>query len=369
MKARKDGRFARVVRIDGERFYIYGKTAKEVTDQIEELKKRHQKGLTLRDDTIFWDLAELWYYTKIKNNTRLSVSTKDMYKTVINAHVKIFADEKVREMKPLPLEGYLNSLSVSASLINKIRITFGQIFDVAIENEIISTNPMSRIGAIECDPPKREFYDHDERLHLIKAFENSNKQLHILTMLYTGMRMKEALALMWGDFDEDTQTISISKRLEFINANETTIAVPKTKAGNRNIPINEELTKLLAKARGKKFPNNPIFPRASDGEYHTRTSAGNLVRDIENILFAYCKRNKIPQIKFGYHTLRHTYTTALYDAEIDLKTMQEYLGHAESDVTLDIYTHISNTRKIQQRDKIETLYTQKQAESKVRQIK
>ena len=48
---------------------------------------------------------------------------------------------------------------------------------------------------------------------------------------------------------------------------------------------------------------------------------------------------------FTAHQLRHTYATMLYDAGVDVKTAQDFLGHADPTVTMNIYTHLSSQKK------------------------
>jgi integrase len=45
------------------------------------------------------------------------------------------------------------------------------------------------------------------------------------------------------------------------------------------------------------------------------------------------------------HDLRHSYCTMLYDAGVDLKTAQKWMGHADADVTMKIYTHLTAERE------------------------
>ena len=49
--------------------------------------------------------------------------------------------------------------------------------------------------------------------------------------------------------------------------------------------------------------------------------------------------------RFTAHQLRHTYATMLYDAGVDVKTAQDFLGHADPTVTMNIYTHLSSQKK------------------------
>jgi site-specific recombinase XerD len=51
------------------------------------------------------------------------------------------------------------------------------------------------------------------------------------------------------------------------------------------------------------------------------------------------------------HQLRHSYATMLFDAGIDVKTAQTWLGHSDIKTTLDIYTHLSEKRQSQSFEK------------------
>lgn len=48
---------------------------------------------------------------------------------------------------------------------------------------------------------------------------------------------------------------------------------------------------------------------------------------------------------FTAHQLRHTYATMLYDAGVDVKSAQKFLGHSDIQVTLKIYTHLSDSKE------------------------
>ncbi len=47
------------------------------------------------------------------------------------------------------------------------------------------------------------------------------------------------------------------------------------------------------------------------------------------------------------HMLRHTYATMLFDAGVDIKSAQRFLGHADVEITLSIYTHLTKYKEEQ----------------------
>lgn len=52
------------------------------------------------------------------------------------------------------------------------------------------------------------------------------------------------------------------------------------------------------------------------------------------------------------HDLRHTYATALYDAGVDIKSAQYYLGHDDVNMTINLYTHLSKIKENEARSSL-----------------
>ena len=59
---------------------------------------------------------------------------------------------------------------------------------------------------------------------------------------------------------------------------------------------------------------------------------------------------------FYPHALRHTFATRCFEAGIDAKVVQKFLGHYSISITLDLYTHITNEKAKEDMNKLENLY-------------
>jgi integrase len=368
MKKRADGRYCKTISVNGQRYFIYGESPQDLEDKYIEFKIGQKKGLSYNDKTTLGELTQVWYETYIKG--KKAQKTQDMYKTVINNHVTEFADYKLKDIKPLMIDRYLKNLNKSKSLEHKIRITLNQIFKLAKSNKLIDDNPMEYVKSVAQGTPKREFLDDEDRNIVLKALEGHKGYLLVLTLLYTGMREGEALALTWRDFDDINGIIKVSKAIEWQNSHPV-IKQPKTKAGIRQIPIPSELTVALLSEKEKSKGISPYIFHHSNNGMHTKSSSDRLWRSSKKAINKYIdeKINKhIMQedqkvnINLTFRLLRHTYATGLYDAGIDLKSAQEILGHADFKVTMDIYTHIQNERRDKNIIKIQDLYKKKEIE-------
>jgi len=168
-------------------------------------------------------------------------------------------------------------------------------------------------------------------------------------MLYAGLRQGEVLALNWEDIDFDNRVIHITKSREVLS-NTPSIKKPKTKAGYRDVPIPDILYDALILVRKNKGLVCPDTKgRLMSGAAYK--SAWNSFMNHLNVIAGGQKAcgPKHPHIqvldRITAHMLRHTYATILFDAGVDVKSAQKFLGHADIEVTLSIYTHLSKFKE------------------------
>ena len=155
----------------------------------------------------------------------------------------------------------------------------------------------------------------------------------VLTTLYTGLRIGEICALKWDDIDIKNGTVKVNSTVSR-SGNEYIIGPPKTCSSIRFIPIHHTLLK-----RFKTYPKTGIYVLSqSDNFMNPRT--------FENQYKIILKRAKIREINF--HALRHTFATRCVESGMDIKSLSEILGHANSNITLNIYVHSSMEQKARQ---------------------
>ena len=150
-----------------------------------------------------------------------------------------------------------------------------------------------------------------------------------------GLRRGEISALKWSDIDFKEKTITVSKSFDFKN---NKVKLPKTAAGIRTVPMPEELIQFLKPLKGKK---NSLVVTNTKGGTMTETNWRHLW---ESYLYNYKKEPMVVE-PFTMHCLRHTYATLLYDAEVDVMTARDLLGHSDVQTTMGIYTHLSEEKK------------------------
>lgn len=132
--------------------------------------------------------------------------------------------------------------------------------------------------------------------------------------------------------------------------NKTIIKKPKSEAGIRDIPIPKVLLRVLMEIRK---PSGFVCTNINGGmltessymrQWDSFRNYLNVCAGGRNGSGKYLQRITVID-NITAHMLRHTYASMLFDANVDVKSAQKFLGHADIEVTLEIYTHLSEMKE------------------------
>ena len=232
---------------------------------------------------------------------------------------------------------------------------------MAVGDRIISDNPangvMKEIKSMANYKKKKiSGLNEDQRQRFIEYLNNNpiyakDKQI-ILFLLGTGCRIGEALALRWNDIDFKTDQISINHAVTYESENNHRIAhikEPKTAAGNRCIPMMEDVRKILLDIKKEQESINYKEKQVIDGytDFIFLSNKGKIFTreaicaKLHKIIKAYneeCAYNEVSKLpNITTHQLRHTFATFLCRSTSDLKAIQRIMGHENIAITLAIY--------------------------------
>ena len=180
------------------------------------------------------------------------------------------------------------------------------------------------------------------------------------------MRIGECLGLCWNDLDFEKRIIKVCKTLTYRpepdHGSVVHISTPKTEAGERTIPmIDEVYDAFLEEYQIQKvlgFGTNEIDGfrnfvfSTGEGNVYTPESVN---RAIKRIYEDYNKgeeeaakkedREALLLPHFSAHHLRHTFCTRLCENESNLKVIQSVMGHSDITTTMDIYAECTAEKK------------------------
>ncbi|MEG1138326.1 MAG: site-specific integrase, partial [Lachnospiraceae bacterium] len=161
----------------------------------------------------------------------------------------------------------------------------------------------------------------------------------------SGLRIGEAIALENVDIDFKNRLIHISKTFDVNNLVETST---KTLTSHREIYMQEELYEvcrdikacMLRQGLTNGYGKSRLFLQGPTGDHIKYYAYNKYVK--ENGLRTLNRENITP------HIFRHTHTCMLAENGVQLDTISRRLGHGDSKITKDVYSHV--TKRIKQND-------------------
>jgi len=222
------------------------------------------------------------------------------------------------------------------------------ILDYAYSEKLIE-NPV-RITYPKQQEKTMKVLSHVEQTALKKVLleDITIYKLGILLCLYTGLRIGEVCGLKWLDFSPNFDKLTVCRSMRRINdiskegKTKIIIDTPKSKSSLRDIPIPKFMVPILKR-----------FTCVNKNEYFLLTSGSKLTepRTMHNHFKRAIKEAKISEANF--HALRHSFSTDCIEANIDVKSVSEMLGHKSVNITLNRYVHSSFEQKRKGMNKLE----------------
>lgn len=388
---RSDGRYMfRYIDANGERQTIYSWKLVE-TDKVpdgrrcdEALRSIEKRVLgDVRDKIVSASAADktvnMLFDEFMAMRTDLKESTRCGYLCLYNAHVRgSFGHRKIDAIRYSDVYKFYMNLhdvdELKISSIQSINSIIWGLFETAVRDDIIRRNPASGAMSdvrkkLDEDVEKRHALTIDEQSELLDYIYGSSRYQKygtlFTTLLGTGMRIGEALGLRWKDVDFCKGFISVNHALAYKGTEgggyQYRISKPKTKAGNREIPMFSDVKKALQAEKRRKNSNTEPFMVDGYSDFVFLNSAGKVYTPafifdtIQNIVTDYnrdelasaTEEDREPHYlpKISAHILRHTFCTRLCENESNTKVVQEVMGHKNIRTTMDVYNEATREAK------------------------
>lgn len=354
------GRWVAQYVVNGKRKSITGKTYDEVKAKLDKVKVEIRENTYIEKDgkTIGAILEDNLKHKERLNKVRQSTILRDKNSaSVILGHP--ISTIPIQKCTRQDIHNFLDEMAqkYSNSYIDKIYTHLANVYKSAAIDHLIKENPFT-LGAI--DKPKSVKPDkevkaltREEQARLVAKLKDQDYhddyKTIILLLLYTGCRCGELLALTRADIDYKNKVIHINKTLSKDKNDRPILSnMPKTKAGIRDIPMNEEVERILRENTNFKY----LFT-LPDGRFISTSTINSHLKKI-------CKDCNIrPTIwerkrkdgsvvrertsTIATHVLRHTFITRNVEMGLPPKILQTIVGHSDYRITADIYTQIDDT--------------------------
>ncbi len=342
---------------------------KKKNDALRELE---QGALATGPQQKIKDYLENWIENVHRDNVRISTYVK--YKKHIKYIVAELGDVWLQKLAPEQVRRFYTKLSArkdkgGRELSSKTVYEVHGVLHLALKNAVrwgyVSRNVCDlvkppRVVSREVVPLSLE----QAQTFLTGARENRLEML--LTMaVVTGMRRGELLALRWSNIDFERRTLVVLHTVDYIPKHGYVEDEPKTKAGKRLISLPSFLIDMLKQHRmkqqkqmveqGEKWEDRDLVFTGLHGGYFSP-------RYLEKLFKKLFADAGFPGMHF--HDLRHSAATILLSMGINMKVIQELLGHSDVAITLGLYSHLLPSMQKEVTDMWDTVFEHRDEEEK-----
>lgn len=384
---RKDGNYDyRWTTRDGKRHSVYAKTLEELRAKEEEILRDKCDGIKTEARYVtINDVFEVWKQLKrgLKDNTFQNY--KYMYEQFVKPD---FGNTRVSQLKKSDVKRFYNLLAderaLKVSTIDSIHTVLHQVLDMAVDDAYLRNNPSDNVlkelkQAHNFDTEKRKALTVTEQELFLDFLRRNHQYNHwypiFAVMVGTGLRVGEVTGLRWCDIDLKENLIDVNHTLVYYNHAENgcyfNINTPKTKAGVRNVPMLEFVKQAFIEERKYQMANRIrcsvkidgytdfIFVNRFGAAQHQGTlnkALRRIIRDCNDEVLERNEENPVLLPRFSCHSLRHTFTTRMCEAGVNIKVIQDALGHSDISTTLNIYADVTKELKKKEFEGLEAVF-------------
>ncbi len=270
---------------------------------------------------------------------RKSFATTEGHRSYIKLHIAPrWGEYRLTSIRTVQVEEWLDSLPLAPATRSKIRNIMSAVFSHGIRHQWVQFNPISKVRCSAIRQREPDVLTPHEFQALLPQLELRERAM-VLLAGSTGLRRSEMFALRWRDVNFSTLEVQIERAVV-----RNRFGKVKTRASQKPVPLHSWVAEALLVWRGcSEFGGDEhfLFPSVRLNGQVPLSSDTVLKKIIRPALEAAGIKDKV----IGWHSFRHSLATNLRSLGVDVKVAQEFLRHANSRITMDIYTRAVSEEK------------------------
>lgn len=308
-------------------------------------------------DILFSDYMKQWLNI-VKHS--IAETTYYNYKTTVERQIcPYFAERKIKlsDLKPHHIQSFytwkMETSCVTGNTVHHYHANIHKALKHAAKTELINSNPAGKVTLPKKERFTADFYIAEELRVLLDAVKGEKIEAPVYLSSWFGLRRGEALGLRWQDIDFSSMTLTIKgvitdkgggSRSENLKYRSGT----KTPSGMRSFPIPLEVADYLRDLRQQQEGNRSLLGNSYNkkwDDFVCVNEVGDLIKPeyLSRTFPVFLKKCGLRVIRF--HELRDSNASLLVDKGVDMKRIQEWLGHAHYSTTADKYSHLRTDAK------------------------
>ena len=364
---------------DGKRHAVYAKTLEELREKEAQIENDRFDGIKAEARYVTLnEMFTLWCQVKrgLKNNTF------ENYKYMYNIFVwPTFGKSRISTLKKSDVKRFYNQLvddrQIKASTMENIHTVLHQVLQMAVDDNYIRSNPSDGVlkelkQSHVFKTEKRRGLTKPEQELLLDYLKNHQLYNHwypiFAVMVGTGLRVGEVAGLRWCDIDLEEEIIDINHTLVYYDHRDPSskqgcyfnVHTPKTENSKRQVPMLGFVKEAFLMEREYQQAmgiecrvtidgyTDFIFLNRDGGTFYQGTlnkTIRRIIRDCNDEVLQKGEEDPVLLPHFSCHSLRHTFTTRMCEAGVNIKVIQDALGHADISTTLNIYADVTKDLK------------------------
>lgn len=325
---------------------IKGNNKRKAEKKCEEIRQQYEKMFETNkidvSDVLFIDYLQEWLDSQKR---LLKPSTYYGYSMIMKNHIiPFFKPKKLKliDVTPKHIQDYYNFMldsGLNPSTVKRHHANIRKALQNAMELNMIPYNAADRTKLPKSKPYHANIYDEQQLMTLLTMAENTPIESVLMLCVYYGLRRGEVAGLLWEAVNLDDRELYI-KNTRTTAKGEIFQDTTKTLSSCRTLPIEQEMYDYLTSLKLKQEKNKKILGEAyCDSGFVCCWDNGEplKVSYISHAFSDLLKRNDLPHIRF--HDIRHSTATALLRSGVNLKVIQEILGHSTMSTTANFYLH------------------------------
>lgn len=351
---------------------VYDKSQRVVVEKMQELRKKRDDNYYIENKNI---TLEEWLkeWMRVYKKPYISPRTYQGYVEKSKTILEHLGNMQLQKIELYHLQKFVSDLQNEGKSPKSLRHYYSILkmcFDDAIMCRHISLNPTRNLKLPSMRRKELNIMTKEEQL----VFEGFMKKYRMgtayIVLVNTGLRAGELSGLTWKDVDFENKALYVRRGMQKITTydddfnkvkRERKVTDVKTENSYRVVPMLDKVVRILQEYKKKVQAEQEELAELGEGfkeddfifktKYNHPITSEYLRKTCQGI----CKSNNFRKV--GIHELRHTFATRSIEAGIDLRVLQEILGHASYSTTADIYVHILGQVKLSQMNRLEDYLT------------
>lgn len=337
--------------------YFYGKTRREVQEQLVQGQHERHEGIVL--DSSRWTTAQYLRHW-LDNVAKPRVKRRSWLS--YEGHIRLYLIPHLGPVRLTKLGSQhiqaMNTKLMAQVSARTVRHALSTLNNAL--NHALKTNLVARNVATLADSPRVVRHEitsltPEQVRSLLQAAEGDRLECLYMMAICTGLRVGELFALRWSDVDLEKQRLQVKATLNRYRG-PWQIEEPKSASSRRSISLPALAVSALKEHRRRQLEDRMASKRWEDNDlvFCTRLGTPLSLTNVHRRSFKpLLEKAGLPNIRF--HDLRHSAASLLLGEGEHPKVVQELLGHSSISLTMDTYSHLVEGMQRSVADKMERI--------------